>query len=305
MGMTRFRICRVLVLAGGLLWLGCEIPVSPLPNVGDEIRLTNDPGPNRDPFWYTWGDPETLEGSQICYHDGRTIYLYDWDSGAIVELYTAPEGYEITTLDLITPWYRDWGFAFALHGEGQTVVIAIIDDKFEVELLRDQGPPIESMSVDYDPEDDSPWGWGKHYALVLSRNEDLYVFYTNGTDDRPSYGIYLTDGYDIYTYWYEVYFVREKDEGTSICRLDLWGYEGIDIYGIFSDGYTNRYPTPCLCVSDKGSTWDIWDYQSGRRLTDDAGEERELDVMKSYLNDNYVVFNRVTDGRSDLYVARW
>ena len=92
MGRMRFAVGWGLVLVGGLLGLGCEIPVSPLPNVGDEIQLTNNPGPNRDPFWYTWGDLETLEGSQICYHDGRTIYLYDWDSRTIVELYTAPEG---------------------------------------------------------------------------------------------------------------------------------------------------------------------------------------------------------------------
>ncbi len=37
----------------GLLWLGCDIPVSPMPDVGDEMRLTNDPGPNYDPFEYS------------------------------------------------------------------------------------------------------------------------------------------------------------------------------------------------------------------------------------------------------------
>ncbi|MCK4593480.1 hypothetical protein KAU45_03180 [bacterium] len=294
--MKWIRLFHLTVLLVGLLWLGCDIPVSPLPNVGDEIRLTNDPGPNRDPFWYTNGDPDSLEGSQICFHDGQTIFLYDWDSGDISELYTAPEVYEITTLDGIRSWWYGVGYAFALYGGGHAVVIAIIDGD-EVELLRVEGPPIESMSVNYNSEDDPPWG--KHFAIILSRNQSMYIVYTNGSDDDSSFSMYLGEGYDIH--WEsDTFFVRGNDS-TSIYRLEL-GYDGsIFMYESFSDGNLNRYPSGTLCVTNKESTRDIWNYFLDYRVTDNEGEEKELDRNERY----YVLFNRVTDGQSDLYVARW
>jgi len=291
----RFSNHIFIVLALGLAWLGCEIPVSPLPNVGDEIRLTNDPGSNRDPFWYTEGDPETLEGSQICYHDGRTIYLYDWDSGAISELYTATEGYEITTLDKIMFWSHGKGYAFALHGEGQTVVVAIMNDELEVELLRDSGPPIESMFVNYYDEDDM---WNENnFALVISRNKEIYVLYTDGSDDDSKYAIYICDGYDVSNYGDMCYLIRGEGESTSIWEFSFLSF---DLISRFNDGSLNRYPQRTLCVTDKGDTRDIWNYFIDYRVTTDEGEEKELDI-----NSYYVVFNRVDDGQSDIYVARW
>lgn len=292
------RLFHLTVLLVGLLWLGCDIPVSPMPDVGDEVRLTNDPGPNRDPFWYTNGDPETLDGSQICYHDGQTIFLYDWDTGDITELYTAPEKYEITTLDGIRSWWYGAGYAFALYGEEQAVVIAIIDDENVIELIRDKGPPIESMSVNYNSEDDPPWG--KHFAVFLSRNQSMYLIYTNGSDDDSTNNMYIGNGYDINLDEWITFFIREEDESTFIFEL-YFEYDGsIYIYDEFSDEYLNRYPTNCLCVTNKGTTRDIWNYYSDYRVTVNEDEEKELDRYKSY-----VLFNRVNDGQSDLYVARW
>jgi len=192
-------------------------------------------------------------------------------------------------------WCHGKGYAFALHGEGQTVVIAIMNDELELELLRDSGPPIESFFVNYCDKNDM---WNENnFALVISHNHEIYVLYTDGSDDDTKYAVYICDGYDVNNYGDLSYLIRGEGESTSIWEFSFFSF---DLISRFNDGYLNRYPQRTLCVTDKGHTRDIWNYFIDYRVTADEGEEKELDI-----NSYYVVFNRVTDGQSDLYVARW
>jgi hypothetical protein len=53
------------------------------------------------------------------------------------------------------------------------------------------------------------------------------------------------------------------------------------------------------CLSNIDGDNDIWDFEDNVQFTNRDGDEIELDSTLEY-----IVFNRVEDGRSDIYVVR-
>jgi len=296
--MSRLLLSSVLVaLMVGLTLLAC-VPIEDelLPNIGDEMRITNDPEPNYDPCWYRtvdvpdgFGEKVDLSKAQIAYHDGHTVYLYSFEDKSTVELYSAPAGFEITTLDTgIRVLF------IALHdGAEARIVYRDHDSGASTTIYQDNGVEVESIGGTYDLFDECVLLLGRSdgniYSLIIYENEEIdYDYFFEGLD------VYRENG-DLYSYS----FVREVDEHT-VCYTAFYSYGGgFDAYEELNNGYYNRYPMYKSCLSNAGEDNDIWDFVDNIQITDKPGYEIELDSTF-----NYIVFNRVEDGRSDIYVVR-
>ncbi len=299
--MSRLLLSSVLVaLMAGLTLLAC-IPIEDelLPNIGDEIRITNDPEPNYDPCWYStidlndyWGEKVDLSKAQIAYHDGHTVYLYSFEDKSTVELYSAPAGFEITTLD--TGKHR---LFIAMHdGAEARIVSRDVINGYVATLYQDNGDVIDSIGGRYYDYDD--------VNQLLFGRADGNVYYLTITEDRQmKYALY-SEGFDVHLENspdpYLCSFVTEFNGSTLVYTTSFNGLDGShEKYLVLDNGHYNRYPMNKTCLSNTDGDNDIWDFEDNVQITDKPGEEIELDSTLEY-----IVFNRVEDGRSDIYVVR-
>jgi hypothetical protein len=299
--MSRLLLSSALVaLVAGLTLLAC-VPIEDelLPNIGDEMRITNDPEPNYDPCWYRTYDmpsyggsgPADLKTAQIVYHDGHTAFLYSFENKSTVELYSAPAGFEITTLDT-TPCS---GSLFIALYDGTEAKVIHHDSKSGAitTLYQDNGAEIESIGGTYDWYDECELllsrADGNIYSLVIYENEQIdYDFYFEGFDVHRENGVETSYS-----------FACDADEHT-VCYIARYieggGYSAFEV---LDNGHYNRYPMFQTCLSNADGDNDIWDFGVEVQITDKDGDEIELDSTIEY-----IVFNRVEDGRSDIYVVR-
>jgi len=294
--MSRLLLSSLFVaLVAGLTLLAC-VPIEDelLPNIGDEMRITNDPEPNYDPCWYRTRDSGSglvdLKTAQIAYHDGHTAFLYSFEDKSTVELYSAPTGFEITTLDST----YDSLLIALFDGTETRIVYRDHDIGNCTTLYQDNSAEIESIGGSYGDHGYDEYEMllgradGNIYYLIIPDDKQLdYGFYSEGFD------VHLGNGFDTYSFAYEI------GERTIIYVTWYTGYG----YGAkqeeLNNGHYNRYPMYLTCLSNASGDNDIWDFTSDTQITNKRGSEIEAD--NTY---EYTLFNRVEDGRSDIYVVR-
>lgn len=307
--MSRLVLSSVLVaLVVGLTLLAC-VPIEDelLPNIGDEMRITDDPEPNYDPCWFAyfyhnWEDPPSMSSAQIAYHDGKTIYSYSIAEKTTEELYTAPAGYEITALTMGSSYYYELWIALYNGVDAKVVRRNRINEI--ATIIEDQGAKITSIAGRYE---------GHERSLLFGRADGNIYHYFMDQHSHVSINI-ISEGFDAYQldyyyndydYDYNFYFAKNDGTGTRIYELEVLHPEYPDyeldyvLDSLLYNGYNNRYPMHQICSSDAGGDVDIWSFGDDVQITDKPGDEIELNM----LND-YIVFNRVENGVSDIYIVR-
>jgi hypothetical protein len=144
-------IGAVLVLAVLLaLFTSCCVDEESGWQVGNEIRLTDDPEPNLDPFWFHYeGNLDDLSGCKICFHDGSNIKVYDFDTESIQIVQSVPVGYEITALQDIRGAVSPEDYIYTLFANDEVIINAVFDG-IEVEVFRDVGERIDGILAYYE-----------------------------------------------------------------------------------------------------------------------------------------------------------
>jgi hypothetical protein len=184
----------LVALVFGLTLLAC-IPIEDelLPNIGDEMRITNDPEPNYDPCWYStidlngyWGEKVDLSKAQIAYHDGHTVYLYSFEDKSTVELYSTPAGFEITTLDA----ERRTLFIAMHDGAEARIVSRDATNGDTATFYQDEGAVIDSIGGRY-------YETSKVYQFLLGRADGNVYYLVIIEDNQVNYALY-SEGFDVH-----------------------------------------------------------------------------------------------------------
>lgn len=143
MNMTKFvsflflGICFI-----GLFSLDCDVPTDLIPDIGDWMRLTNDPRPNYDPFLFKNVDKVNFSYGIIGFHDNFSIYLYDLETSITSVKYTPPAGWLITSLAQIKTSFGN--FCFSISDGVSNKVIAFIDDEY-IDIYEFDGSSIDDI----------------------------------------------------------------------------------------------------------------------------------------------------------------
>jgi hypothetical protein len=288
---------RLLILTALSLLVGCEIPVSPLPNVGDEMRLTNDAWPNYGPFEYSNIDTSTLDYGIIGYHDTESIYLFDLSTMESSVVYTVEDGWVITALSRIENLEESYCFSVT---DGEDVILY-------ASLSGDVQIVYEFNGLLIDGIDCIEEGSNYLYILIVIDKQIFYIRY-DYTLEASDIDMYLDEGYDV---WIDsmlvgFYYIKEVDNFEQIyygfIASDGSYFESVLLdHPEFAES-NERYPgygMSLFSTSDVEGQVDIWHIPLASKLTDSVEVEADL-----YYFSDFILFNRTVGGQNDLYILR-
>ncbi len=289
--------CYLTFVLAGLLWLGCDIPVSPMPDVGDEMRLTNDTWPNYDPFEYSNIETVTLDSGIIGYHDNESIYFYDLSTRESSVIYTVEDGWVITGLSRIEDLDESYCFSIA---DGEDVILY-------ASLNGDVQIVYEYNGLSIDGIDCIVVGSKFLYILIEINKQIYYLRYDYILETSDVY-MYLDDGYDVWidSDAVEFYYVKKVD-GFEQLYFGFVAFDGSYFESFLLDypefgESSKRYPVfgyYVFCTSNVEGQVNIWNLSLVSKLTD--SDEIEFDL---FYFDRFILFNRTVGGQNDLYIIR-
>ena len=315
--MSRLLLSSVLIaLVAGLTLLACVVPLEPewIPNIGDELQITEGSVSYFDPCWFESRDryqdgeylPMNLITARIVYHDGKNIYIHFVGDDSRNIIYTVPDGYTATSVDEIN--YDNLLISF---NDGTASIVAYLDvDTNDYtatyhEIYRDNHDSLISSVVG----DGTNYTERNEFTLLCERNDgNSYYLQTEG--DETWYGFFY-EGHDIDATQIDripdFVFIEDEAPDTNVLIGHYYiSDDEADItvrvlhdYDEFTEEYC-RYPESNSAVTVfTENEPDIWNVNQKYQVTDKPGFEKELDST-----DKYIVFSREVDGVSNIHVVR-
>ncbi len=281
-----------------LFSLDCDVPTGLIPEIGDWMRLTNDPRPNYDPFLYKGVDDKNFSYGIIGFHDNESIYLFDLEKSSTTVKYTPPDGWLITSLAQVKTTFGN--FSFSISDGVSNRIIAYIDDEY-IDIYEYDGAPIDDIDG---------YSSGSYIYVVFEIEKEIYLIIYDSDEDNIFVNKHLTSGFDIWIeftgllifYFVDTYedfdqiFIMIVDPDGSFPRYDPL-FEGDEIWNS-----NKRYPVisyEFICfTSDFGGSVDVWKGYFDQ-LTNSSFVENDL-----YLYGHLLFFNQDVDGQNDIFVIR-